>query len=357
MHVLMHDAPAGATRDRLKLAAAGLALRGHRVTWSGGGSPPADLPRAGSLLALARTRADVVVGGSGAPRAVAAAGLLAQARALLFDLEPARVARWSVIDRWACGVAYAAGLVEEREADAIRGAGHAVPLDRVGLWPEDPAPSAPDAGHPDTEVLERACERALRRARGRAPVPAAFLDRDGTLVVERGYLADPDHIELLPGVPEALHELHAAGYLLVVVSNQSGVGRGLYTLASVHAAMARLREALRRHGVEPDAIYFCPHRPEDGCACRKPGTALLERAADDLELSLARSVMIGDKLIDAATGRRAGGRGLLVRTGYGREEERRIGREALEQPPDAVVEDLRAAAEWALRHPLSSALD
>jgi histidinol-phosphate phosphatase family protein len=357
MHVLMHDPPAGAARERLRLAVAGLALRGHRITWSGGRSAPADLPRAGAGLALARTRADVVVGGSGAPRALAAAGLLVQARALLLDLEPARIARWSAFDRWACGVAYAAGLVEERDGEAIRGTGPAVPLDRIGLWPEGPAPSAPDAGHADTEVLERACERALRRARGRAPVPAAFLDRDGSLVVERGYLADPDHIELLPGVPEALHDLRAAGYLLVVVSNQSGVGRELYSLASVHAAMARLREALRRHGVELDAIYFCPHRPEDGCACRKPGTALLERAADDLELSLARSIMIGDKLLDAETGRRAGGRGLLVRTGYGREEEQRIAAVTPEQRPDAVVEDLRAAAEWARHHPVTSAMD
>jgi D-glycero-D-manno-heptose 1,7-bisphosphate phosphatase len=222
-----------------------------------------------------------------------------------------------------------------------------VELDRLGLWPEgEPAP-VPDPTHEDTEILERACERALARHRGRAARPAVFLDRDGTLVVERGYLADASELELLPATAPALRRLRAAGHALVVVSNQSGVGRGLFPLSGVHAAMAALRRALRAEGVELDAIYFCPHRPEEGCACRKPGIELLERAADDQVLDLRGSVMIGDKLLDVATGHHAGARGVLVRTGYGRDEEARAGA-AGEPRPDRVADDLGDAADWVL---------
>src|SRR5262249_54734610 len=149
-----------------------------------------------------------------------------------------------------------------------------------------------------------------------------FLDRDGTLVVERGYLTRVEDLELLPGVPMALRELHEAGYALVVVSNQSGVGRGLFPLSRVHEAMGRLRLLLRREGVELDAIRFCPHRPDAGCACRKPGIELVRAAAADLRLVLRESAMVGDKLLDVETGRAAGTRAVLLRTGYGRDEER-----------------------------------
>jgi len=178
------------------------------------------------------------------------------------------------------------------------------------------------------------------------PRAAVFLDRDGTLVVEREYLDDPAGLELLPGVASALRGLRGAGFALVVVSNQSGVGRGRFTAGRVHEVMAGLRHALRAQGVELDAIYFCPHRPEEGCPCRKPGTALLERAADDQQLDLAQSVMVGDKRIDVLAGQRAGGHGVLVRTGYGREEER-----AAETEPrgaDYIADDLAGAARWIL---------
>jgi histidinol-phosphate phosphatase family protein len=177
-----------------------------------------------------------------------------------------------------------------------------------------------------------------------------FLDRDGTLVVEKNYLAQAEELELIPGVPEALRMLQAEGYALVVVSNQSGVGRGLFALSRAYEIMAGLRTLLRHHGLELDGIYFCPHRPDEGCPCRKPGTALLERAAADLGLDLRRSVMIGDKLIDVMTGQRAGARSILVRTGYGIEEEEGI-RSTLERPPERICRDLAVAAAWLLEHP------
>jgi len=175
---------------------------------------------------------------------------------------------------------------------------------------------------------------------------AAFLDRDGTLVVERGYLSDPADLELLPGAADAVRTLHAAGLAVVVISNQSGVGRGLFPLARVYQAMAALRRVLRARGAELDAIYFCPHRPEEGCDCRKPGSALLLRAAEDLQLDLRRSAMVGDKLLDVETGHRAGGLGVLVRTGYGRDEEGRLASEPASRRPDRVSGDLAEAAGW-----------
>jgi histidinol-phosphate phosphatase family protein len=172
-----------------------------------------------------------------------------------------------------------------------------------------------------------------------------FVDRDGTLVKEVGYLSDPADLVLLPGAARGIREAHAAGFPVIVVSNQSGVGRGLFPLSRVYAAMARLRALLREEGAEPDAIYFCPHRPEADCPCRKPRPGLLERAADDQLIDLRSSVMIGDKRLDPATGHAAGGAGVLVRTGYGREEERAAGEG---REPDAVCDDVAQAVRWFL---------
>jgi D-glycero-D-manno-heptose 1,7-bisphosphate phosphatase len=349
MRVLAHGLSL-ARAPRLARAAAGLALRGHEVLWQGPGLPevpgvePDALRPAPPGLALARGSADLVLGGS-SPGAVASAGWLVHARCMLLALEPFAVQRWGVgahaawasLDPW--------GIVEEADGPALQRQPHGVDPARVALWPAGGPPAAPDATHVDTEVLERLGERALARHRTRAPRPAVFLDRDGTIVVEHGYNSDPEKVELLPGVASALHELRAAGLPLVVVSNQSGVGRGYFPLARVHQAMARLRVRLRAAGVELDGVYFCPHRPEDQCTCRKPGTALLERAADDLDLRLRASFMLGDKWVDVRTGQAAGAHGVLLRTGYGREEE---AGEADGPAPDLVCDDLAAAVPWIL---------
>lgn len=331
----------------MAFAAAGLARRGHGVRWVGGG-PPATGVTVWSERDLARQPPEVLIAGDRTPLATGLLARFGRAAVTVMDLDPARAASWSALGRWAVETPDTWGLIPPLDAEAARRRGAGLPPERIALWPDGPLAVDDDPAHPDCEVLERACERALRRHRGRSPRPAVFLDRDGTLVIERGYLTDPADIELLPGAVAALRRLRDAGYLLVVVSNQSGVGRGFFSASTVYAAMARLRERLRAGGVEPDAIYFCPHRPEAGCACRKPGTLLLERAADDLEISLPRSAMVGDKLLDAETGRRAGGRGLLVRTGYGRDEEARASEVPEASRPDAVVEDLGAAADWIL---------
>lgn len=182
-----------------------------------------------------------------------------------------------------------------------------------------------------------------------APSPtcrAVFLDRDGTINVDRHYLSRPDQFELIPGVGPALRRLQDAGYLLIVVTNQSGIGRGYYTEADFHAVNARMLEELAPFGVRFQAIYFSPEAPEQPGRGRKPSPAFLFDARDAFGLNLSRSYMVGDKRIDVETGWNAGcAASFLVRTGYGAETERRDGT-ALQRA--VIVDDLPAAADWIL---------
>ena len=159
----------------------------------------------------------------------------------------------------------------------------------------------------------------------REPRPAAFLDRDGTLIVERDYLRDPAGVELLPGALAGLRALHEAGYALVLVTNQSGIARGLHSMADFRTVQARLEEVLAGQGIRFDGVYVCPHHPDftGPCECRKPAPGLYRRAAIELGLEPARSLYIGDKLSDVLPAAAFGGTGILVRTGYGRGEEAR----------------------------------
>ncbi len=147
--------------------------------------------------------------------------------------------------------------------------------------------------------------------------PAVFLDRDGTLNREVGYIGDPDALEMLPGVSTALARLAAAGFALVVVTNQSAIGRGVYSRGQIDAVHERLKAKLGASGVQLDAIFVCPHAPEDACACRKPRPGLFLQARDALRLDLAKSWMVGDTVKDMAAARAAGVRPLYVTTGWG----------------------------------------
>lgn len=169
--------------------------------------------------------------------------------------------------------------------------------------------------------------------------PAVFLDRDGTIIEDLGYLSDPADVRLLPGVGAALRLLAEGGFLLVIVTNQSGVGRGMFDRASVDRVNARLAETLRREGVALDGVYVCPHGPEDDCACRKPAPGLMLEAARALGIDLEASYMVGDKASDAEAGRRAGCRGILTK---------RARRDAGACTADACVRDLAEAAAWIL---------
>lgn len=149
--------------------------------------------------------------------------------------------------------------------------------------------------------------------------PAAFLDRDGTIIVERHYLRDPAQVELERNAAEGLRAMSERGYALVVVSNQSGIGRGLVTPAELDAVNRRLADLLRERQVELSALYFCPHAPDAGCDCRKPASGMVLQAVREHGLDLSRSFMIGDKRADLELAARTGAAGILVETGYGAE--------------------------------------
>lgn len=171
---------------------------------------------------------------------------------------------------------------------------------------------------------------------------AVFLDRDGTLNRESGYIGDPADLVLVAGVGEALRPLAAAGYALVVVTNQSAIGRGIFTAAQVAAVNARLAAFLAAEGVPPDGIFVCPHAPADGCDCRKPRPGLFLQARDALDLDLAASWMIGDNAQDVAAARAAGVRPILVLTGWGTRDREAVRADGL--AAGDIVGDLGAAA-------------
>ena len=153
---------------------------------------------------------------------------------------------------------------------------------------------------------------------------AVFLDRDGTINVEKDYLYRVEDFEFIPGAAEAIRRLNQAGLLTIVVSNQSGVARGYFTLAQVEELHRHIQQELKKHGAWIDAFYICPHHPTEGdgeftrqCSCRKGEPGMLLQAADDLGINLSASYMVGDKIADIEAGHNAGCRSLLVRTGYG----------------------------------------
>lgn len=151
--------------------------------------------------------------------------------------------------------------------------------------------------------------------------PAVFLDRDGTLIEDVGYLERPEDVRLLTGVAAALGRLNEAGVPVVVVTNQSGIARGLFTREDFDATEARLDELLEAEGARVDGVYVCPHHPDvDGpCDCRKPASGLYREAAHDLALDLARSFYVGDRWRDVAVALEVGGTPILVATGEGGE--------------------------------------
>jgi len=168
-----------------------------------------------------------------------------------------------------------------------------------------------------------------------------ILDRDGTIVVDRHYLADPAGLEFLPGAAAGLRMLHQQGHRLVLITNQSGIGRGLITESQLEAVHARLRQMMRSAGAPLAAIYYCPHTPEAGCACRKPGSELFWRAAAELGFEPDEAVVVGDKSSDVAFGVRVGARTILIAS----EPATGPATARSEPAPDYVVTDLVQAAD------------
>ena len=169
-----------------------------------------------------------------------------------------------------------------------------------------------------------------------------LLDRDGTLIVEKNYLSDPAEVVLLPGAVAGLRHFANLGMKALVITNQSGVGRGYFSMAQVDAIHRRINELLAEQQTRVERFYVCPHTPDSHCHCRKPEPGLIEQAARDFGFDSAASIMIGDKLCDMELGRRVGAKTILVRTGYGLEHE-----SLARSSTDFLADDLHAAAQIA----------
>ena len=180
-----------------------------------------------------------------------------------------------------------------------------------------------------------------------------FLDRDGTLLEEAGYLDRLERLAFFPYAVDAVRLLNRAGYATVIMTNQSGIARGLYDEQFVRVTHEEMTARLRAGGATIDGFYYCPHHPDatvegyrKDCDCRKPAPGMLLKAAAELDLDLARSFTVGDKWTDVEVARAAGARGILVRTGYGRSSE------ASPVPglqPEAIVDNVIGAVAWILR--------
>ena len=184
-------------------------------------------------------------------------------------------------------------------------------------------------------------------------VPAVFLDRDGTLIEDIGYLRRPHDVAFYPWSVDAVRALNQAGLAVVVITNQSGVARGILTEPMIEDVHRHISSVLAGGGARIDAYYYCPHHPDGTvaaysrlCDCRKPGCGMIDRASAALGLDPTRSFVVGDKWLDVGAAHAAGARGILVRTGYGATEE-------TEPPPDrpaeAIVDNLVEAVSWILR--------
>lgn len=192
-------------------------------------------------------------------------------------------------------------------------------------------------GHMSKEPERVSCPD--RTASCFAPRRFVLLDRDGTIIVDKNYLSDPAGVELLPGAAEGLLLLQKSGFGLVVVTNQSGIGRGYYSIQDMDAVNKRMCLLLADSGIVFDGIYFCPHGPHDKCDCRKPLPGMALRAAAELGFELELAVVIGDKAADLDLARAIGARSVLVRTGYGAMTE-----STLRTPPDIIADNLFEAA-------------
>lgn len=173
---------------------------------------------------------------------------------------------------------------------------------------------------------------------------AVILDRDGTVIKDRHYLSHPDQIQIYQGVISALKKLKKKGWKVVIGTNQSGIGRGYFTLETLKKVHDRLENIFKKNGLKIDEIYFCPHRPEENCHCRKPRIGMLKAAKKKYNLDLKKSVVIGDKECDVIWGKKAGSQTILVLTGYGKKTLKKSHFKA-----DVVARSLTTAVKWILK--------
>ncbi|MDL1956816.1 MAG: HAD family hydrolase [Candidatus Desulfofervidus auxilii] len=184
---------------------------------------------------------------------------------------------------------------------------------------------------------------------------AVFLDRDGTINEEMGYINHPDRLIILPKVPEAIRLLKEHHFKVILITNQSGAAKGYFPLSFIEEIHALLQEKLNKYGANLDAIYYCPHHPEavipelrKNCFCRKPNPGLIYQAQKEFDLDLKKSYTVGDRFIDIELAYKAGTKSILVMTGYGKGELKFI---APKHPltPHFIAKDLYEAAKWIIK--------
>ncbi len=173
--------------------------------------------------------------------------------------------------------------------------------------------------------------------------PTVIFDRDGTLIVEKHYLHNPEEVEILEGVFDGLKLLNNANYHILIATNQAGIGRGYYSIEDMHAVNKKLIDILLEHEIVIDDVYFCPHAPQDDCQCRKPAQGMIEQMRTKYKLHPQSTFVVGDKDCDILLGQKAGMKSILVRTGYGLETEKEKKSNA-----DFVANNVLEAVSWIL---------
>ena len=177
---------------------------------------------------------------------------------------------------------------------------------------------------------------------------AVFLDRDGTINTEVDYLNSIKDLRLIKNTAKAIRILNQKQIKVIIVTNQSGISRGLFSIDDLDNIHNELKRRLRRNGAHIDAIYYCPHHPDEECSCRKPKNGMFEKAAKDFDLKLNKCYVVGDKLTDIKSARNISAKGILVRTGYGKSEQNKL-KEA-DVMPNHIADNLYEAVKWIIKN-------
>ena len=217
---------------------------------------------------------------------------------------------------------------------------------------QQPVRESKEGGSPvqqgESKREERPPKLPQPKGKGRKVV---FLDRDGTIIEDKNYLSDPEHVILFPNTIDALQLLIKSGYGLVITTNQSGLARKFFTKERLEEIHSKLKWLLSLNRIHLLDICFCPHHPKENCSCRKPKTGMAVKAGRKFNIDLKNSFSMGDRISDVEFGRNFGGRGVLVLTGAGMEEKSRINKGEVKVKPDYIAKDIYDAAKWIARNP------
>jgi histidinol-phosphate phosphatase family protein len=177
--------------------------------------------------------------------------------------------------------------------------------------------------------------------------PAVFLDRDGTVILDKNYLSSPERVKLYSYSAQSINKLRKAGFKIIIVTNQSGIARGMFGVKELKKVNKKFIDLLREQGAKIDGLYYCPHIDEDDCSCRKPKTAMVLKAAKEHNIDLKKSYTVGDSVRDYLLGYNCGAKGILVLTGHGKSQQKKIKSQKIK--PLAVCKTMKQAAELIIK--------